>query len=189
MIPRYNCSVLDRDQILAALGRLASVLRERETTGELCLLGGTVMVLAFRARPATKDVDAIFQPTTVVREAAVQVGQELGLPEDWLNDGAKAFASTNHQVATGDLPQFEALRIVAPTAEYMLAMKCMASRIAHADTDPSDAADIRFLLDRLGITTVEAALDIVAAFYPPDRVPPRAGYLLEDILASSGDAR
>ena len=82
----------------------------------------------------------------------------------------------------GDLPQFAGLRITAPTAEYMLAMKSMASRIALADTDPTDVADIRFLLAHLRITTLDAALAVVARFYP-DRVPPRTGYLLEAILA------
>jgi hypothetical protein len=179
----YNETVLDRDHIVTALARVAAILRERQTEGEICLLGGTVMVLAFKARPATKDVDAIFQPTAVIREAAAIVQEELGLPEAWLNDGAKGFVSTNHQVEEGDLPQFEGLRITAPTAEYMLAMKCMASRIAQADTDPSDVADIRFLLDRLGIETADQALAIVGSFYPPARVPVRTAYLLEDILA------
>jgi hypothetical protein len=178
--------VLGRDQIVAALARVAALLRERQTQGEICLLGGTVMVLAFKARPATKDVDAIFEPAAKLREVAALVQEELGLPEDWLNDGAKGFVSAQHQVTEGDLPQFDGLRVTAPTAEYMLAMKCMASRIAHADTDPSDAADIRFLLDRLGIKTVDKALAIVGSFYPPDRVPPRAAYLLEDILAERG---
>lgn len=174
--------MVNRDQILRALERLAGILRERDAEGEICLLGGTVMVLVFKARPATKDVDAIFEPASLIREAAAVVQKELGLPEAWLNDGAKAFLSTRHQVEAGDLPQFDGLRIMAPTAEYLLAMKCMASRIAHADTDPSDVADIRFLLAHLGISTPEAALAVVGRFYPDDRVPPRAAYLLEAIL-------
>jgi hypothetical protein len=50
----------------------------------------------------------------------------------------------------------------------------------------SDAADIWFLLDRLGIKTVDEALAVVGSFYPPDRVPVRTAYLLEDILAEGG---
>ena len=51
--------MLDWNTILRPLGRLAELLRERDTEGELCLFGGTVMVVAFRARPSTRDVDAI----------------------------------------------------------------------------------------------------------------------------------
>lgn len=167
---------------MRALERLADILRDRGTEGEVCLLGGTVMVLAFNARAATKDVDAVFQPTEAIREAAGIVQKEQGLPDGWLNDGAKAFLSANHETVRGDLPQFEGLRITAPTAEYMLAMKCIASRIAHADTDPSDVADIRFLLKHLRIASPEAALAIVSRFYPAERVPPRAAYLIESLL-------
>lgn len=81
--------MLNRETILHALQRLSDVLGERNVRGEICLLGGTAMVLAFRARPNTKDVGAIFYPPA------------------------------------GDLPQFSNLRVVAPTVEYMLAMKCM----------------------------------------------------------------
>ena len=97
----------------------------------MCLLGGTVMVLAFRSRPATKDVDAIFQPAALVRELARTVAAERELPSDWLNDGAKGFITT-------DLPQFEGLRLTAPTPEYMLAMKCMAPRGGRCFARPRD---------------------------------------------------
>jgi hypothetical protein len=116
----WNRLVLDREDIERALERLAAVLRERQAQGEICLLDGTVMVLAFKARPATKDVDAIFHPTALIREAARVVQQELDLPEGWLNDGAKGFVSANHEVRTGDLPQFDGLRVTAPRTAYLL---------------------------------------------------------------------
>jgi hypothetical protein len=175
--------MLTGEQIERALARLAELLRERNVEGEICLLGGTVMVLAFKARPATKDVDAIFEPAGLIREAARQVQEEQELPEAWLNDGAKGFLSAKHEVEAGDLPQFPGLRVVAPTAEYMLAMKCMASRIAHAESDPSDVADIRVLLARLDLRTVEDALTVIARFYPREHVPPRTAYLLEEIFS------
>jgi hypothetical protein len=175
--------VLERPQIEQALERMAALLRERDTQGEICLLGGAVMVLAFKARPATKDVDAIFEPTRAIREVAERVRDELDLPTDWLNDGAKGFLSANHAVHAADLPQYDGLRVTVPTAEYMLAMKCMASRIAHLDTDPSDVEDIRFLLRHLGIARVEEAMGIISRFYPRASVPPRAEYLLEELLS------
>lgn len=62
--------MLEHEQIIRALARLAEHLRERGVEGEICLLGGTVMVLAFGARTSTKDVDAVFEPAAIVREAA-----------------------------------------------------------------------------------------------------------------------
>src|SRR5262245_1398446 len=138
--------MLDRATILAALARLAELLRGEGIEGEICLLGGTVMVLAFDARPSTKDVDAIFEPASAIRRLSAVVGTELQLPEDWLNDAAKGFASARHETSSADLPQFPGLRVVAPTPEYLLAMKCMASRIAVGPGGADDVADIRFLL-------------------------------------------
>lgn len=175
--------MLDRAEILAALRRLAELLRERGAEGEICLLGGTVMVLAFSARAATRDVDAIFEPASLVRELARRVATEQQLPEDWLNDGAKAFVSARHETTAADLPQFAGLRVTAPTAEYMLAMKCIASRIGAGPDDPGDVADIRFLIARLGLTSAAQARAVVARYYPEERIPARAAYLLEDLFA------
>ncbi|NMO04135.1 hypothetical protein HH308_23240 [Gordonia sp. TBRC 11910] len=50
------------------------------------------MALAFDARRVTADVDAVFEPTTVIREAARHVaGNHPTLLEgdDWLDDAAK----------------------------------------------------------------------------------------------------
>jgi len=63
--------MFDRATIVDAFGRLAELLRERNTEGEICLLGGTVMLLAFDARPTTKDVDAIFRPASLIRDLAL----------------------------------------------------------------------------------------------------------------------
>ena len=57
---------LTREGILNALQALSDELGKQGVTGELCLFGGTVMVLAFTARLSTKDVDAIFQPTQLL---------------------------------------------------------------------------------------------------------------------------
>lgn len=179
-------SGFDRQTILAALQRLGEILGERGVKGELCLLGGTVMVLAFQSRANTKDVDAIFQPSSVIRAAAAEVSEEMNLPKDWLNDGAKGFVSARHDVEAGDLPQFEALRLTAPTPEYMLAMKCLAARLPARPGEKSDEEDIRFLVKRLGLRSAEQALEIVTRYYPPERIPPRTQYLLEDIFDQRG---
>jgi hypothetical protein len=173
---------LDRATILAALSRLNELLRDQDVRGELCLLGGTVMVLAFNARARTKDVDAIFSPAETIRIAASRVGAELGLPEHWLNDGAKGFISARHEVVAGDLPQFDHLRLTAPTAEYMLAMKCLAARLPAAPDERGDEADIRFLARRLGLTSAQQVSELITRYYSPHMIPARTQFLLEDIF-------
>lgn len=152
--------------------RLAELLKDRDERGEICLFGGTVMVLVFQARPSTKDVDAIFEPTGAIRQLAEIVRSEQNLPHDWLNDGVKGFTSHQGKLTTEDVPQFQNLRILAPTAEYLLAMKCMASRIADS-SGADDRGDIKFLLNHLKITTVDDAIAIVSRYYPSARVLPK----------------
>lgn len=175
--------MLQREQILQALSRLSDLLKEQGVQGEICLLGGTVMVLAFQARPSTKDVDAIFHPPQIIRELSRVIQQEQGLPEDWINDGAKGFVSAKHEVVVADLPQFENLRVTAPTPEYLLAMKCMASRIASTEGDRDDVSDIKFLIQHLGLKSAPQVMDIVAKYYPEAQIPVRAQFLVEDIFA------
>ena len=144
------------------------------------------MVLGFKARSSTKDVDAVFAPAQPIREAARIVQEEQNLPENWINDGAKSFVSSRHEIVEGDLPQFENLRLTMPTPEYMLAMKCMASRITEGLSDRGDVVDIRFLIGHLRLNTKEDVLRIVGQYYPQDQIPPRARFLVEDIFAQSG---
>ena len=162
---------------------MSDELARRNATGELCLFGGTVMVLAFSARPSTKDVDAIFQPTQTIREVSEVVGRANGLPEHWLNDAAKGFVSARHETTPGTLPQFPNLRLTMPTPEYLLAMKCMASRIGAVEGEADDVGDIRFLIRHLKLKSAAEVMDILAAYYPKDRVPVKAQYLVEGLFA------
>lgn len=176
-------STLTREMILNAFKALSDELARTGTTGELCLRGGTVMVLAFAARPSTKDVDAIFQPTQTIRTAAQAVAQANGLLPHWLNDAAKGFLSARHETIPTGLPQFPNLRLTMPTPEYLLAMKCMASRIGAVDTEADDVSDIIFLIRHLQLKNSQAVLEVVTAYYPKDKVPVKAQYLVEGLFA------
>lgn len=113
-------------------------------------MGGTVMVLAFNARLATKDVAALFQPALMIRQMARIVAESQGLPADWLNGGVKGFVSARYETTTGHLPQFPHLRLTVVVPEYLLAMKCLAARVGGTDDEPSDVADIIFLIRQSG---------------------------------------
>lgn len=140
------------------------------------------MVLAFAARISTKDVDALFQPTTLIRDLAKRVGGDQSLPTDWLNDGVKGFVSTKHETTPGNLPQFPHLRLTMPVPEYLLAMKCMAARLGGSTGESSDVADITFLLRHLNLKSAAAALEIVALYYPANRIPVKTQYLVEGLF-------
>lgn len=178
--------MLSEALILAALSRLSERLESLDVVGELNLLGGTAMVLAFRARQSTKDVDAIFEPAEVIREQARLVAGELDLPEDWLNDAAKGFLAPSGQFR--ELPGLSLpnLRVQVPVTEYLLAMKVMAARTVFGHQS-GDKADIRFLIRQLGLTNAKDVFDIVEKYYAASRIPPRSLYLVEEILAEEGE--
>lgn len=175
-------STLTREQILAALRALSDELGRQGATGEICLFGGTVMVLAFTARLTTKDVDALFQPARLIRDCAQKIGEQQRLPPDWLNDGVKGFVSTRHETTAGNLPQFPNLRLTMPVPEYLLAMKCMAARIGGTTGEPSDVADITFLIRHLQLKTAKDVLDLVGQYYPANRIPVKTQYLVEGLF-------
>ncbi|HXI69012.1 MAG TPA: hypothetical protein VNN22_01510 [Verrucomicrobiae bacterium] len=175
-------STLTRETILRGLQALSDELGKQGITGEICLFGGTVMVLAFTARLTTKDVDALFQPTQTIRELARRIADEQHLPADWLNDGVKGFVSTRHETTPGNLPQFAHLRLTMPVPEYLLAMKCMAARIGGTTDEPSDVVDIIFLIRHLKLKSAREVLDLVGQYYPASRIPVKTQYLVEGLF-------
>lgn len=175
-------SALTREAILGALRALSDELGNQGVTGEICLFGGTVLVLAFTARLSTKDVDAIFHPTQIIRDLARQIGEEQHLPANWLNDGVKGYVSARHETTAGSLPQFPHLRLTMPVPEYLLAMKCMAARLGGTTGEQSDVPDIIFLIRYLGLKSATEVLDLVAQYYPANRIPVKTQYLVEGLF-------
>jgi predicted nucleotidyltransferase len=159
---------LSRGRITQALRRLGELAREQNTTLEVSLYGGAVFTLVYGSRETTKDVDAVVRQNEIAKNLAAKVAQELGLPEDWLNDNVKQFLAANE--AKRQLPEAdfgEGLRISVPTAAYLLAMKLRACR-KPLPGYPGDYGDIRFLVRKMGIASVEAAEAIHDKFFPHD---------------------
>lgn len=175
-------SSLSRETILRALQTVSERLGQQSVTGEVCIFGGTVMVLAFTARLATKDVDALFRPAQAIRELARRIADEQGLPANWLNDGVKGFLSARHETTAGNLPQFPHLRLTMPVPEYLLAMKCMAARIGGTTEESTDVGDITFLIRHLELRSASEVLDLVGQYYPPGRIPVKTQYLIEGLF-------
>ena len=165
---------LSREAIEGAFAALDAELGRRDFQGQVYVLGGAVFCLVFRSRESTKDVDAWFTPPTEIRSAAKAVAEELGLPEDWLNDAAKAFLPEGATFESWRrLPHLEILVADAPT---LLAMKCAAARTAE------DAGDIRVLAEHLGLKSSAEILEAVGRFYPEDRLPVRTRLLLQELF-------
>ncbi len=63
-------------EILKYLRELSNKLDKKNLKGEILLFGGAAMVLDFNARPATKDVDAIFYPKNEIYEISKEIARK-----------------------------------------------------------------------------------------------------------------
>jgi predicted nucleotidyltransferase len=157
---------LSRARITQALRRLGELALAQETTLEVSLYGGAVFTLVYGSREATKDVDAVVRQSEIAGILAARVARELELPDDWLNDHVKQFLAEKE--AKRELPQSdfgEGLRVSVPTAAYLLAMKIRACRPPLPGYS-GDYGDIRFLVGKMAIGSVEAAEAIHDKFFP-----------------------
>lgn len=166
-------------EIIECLNALNEKLHQQDVRGEICLYGGAVMCVVYDARPSTKDVDAVFHPAEIVREAARGIAREYGLPDDWLNDGVKGFLVDHPKKVFLNLSH---LSVMAADAEYMLAMKSLSARI-----DGTDGSDIRFLIGELGISSINEVFGIIDKYYPRRIVKPATQFFLEEIFDEMQD--
>lgn len=169
--------LLSRAEILAALEALAHDLEVESEPVELLVVGGAALVVLYDARMATKDVDAVViraRRPAAVREAAQRVAEDLDLPSDWLNDGAKGYLQGVAPGAT--LFEKGRLTVRAAATPQLLAMKLSAWR------DDVDIEDARLLLRELAGDR-EAVWEAVLPFLVPGREL-KARYAFEDLWES-----
>jgi len=173
-------TLTDRD-IRRLFELLNDELRRTGTQGELFVVGGAVMCLAYAARPSTQDVDGLFRPARQVREAAARVAVRAGIKPDWLNDGVKGFLSERGEFSP--FLELDHLRVMVALPEYLLAMKCLALRIG---TESHDEDDIRYLLRHLDIGSYKQAVAVIKRFYPLESFPQKTLYALAELLPKRG---
>jgi hypothetical protein len=185
-LPFMPIKKLTKGDILAGLTRLSEFAQKEGVTLEVSLYGGALMMLAYDAREATKDVDAIIRPPDVGRRLAAKVAQERGWHDDWLNDDVKQFVSTVETRDAWTPPGLNApaIKITKPTAKYLLAMKVMACRRSLPGY-PGDEADIAFLLKKMAVKSVGEVERIVDKYFPDTVLPAATLAVLEKFISAA----
>src|SRR2546421_1770825 len=162
------------EEIKRYLSEFNEELRSMDIKGEICLYGGAVMALAYKARPDTDDVDAIFEPVRYIRKAARLVAQKHGLPVGWLNNAVEIFLANHERRILLDLSH---LKVYVPPPDYLLAMKVLSARAETMDQD-----DLKVLIRELGLTSAAEVFAIVKGYYPRKEIKPEARILIEELL-------
>ena len=167
--------MLSREDILDLLDELSALLEARGLHGDLFVVGGAAMALAYSSRRATRDLDGVFEPKRLVYEAAEEIADRHGLPADWLNDSVKGFLPGEDPDATV-LFDRTGLSVRVASPGYLFAMKVLAARVER------DEDDIQILYELCGFSSVHEAMAHVERLYPHRPIPPRAQYLLEELF-------
>jgi len=167
---------VDRDEILSLLNELGDRLAARQVRGEMFLVGGAAISLAYATRRSTADLDAIFEPKQVIYEVAHSMARDHALPDGWLNDAVKGFLPGSDPNARV-LLEHEGLRVMIASPRYLLAMKLIASRVER------DEDDLRLLIGLCGITSMHEAVDLIESLYGGRPIEAKVRYLLAELLA------
>lgn len=172
---------MDKPILERAFTRLGQLLRERRVAGEIAVFGGAAIVLGFDFRTATEDVDAVInQGHGQVIKAQEEVGAEMGLPPNWLNEQGTTYLSKHHDFNLFRTYPSEGrfgLRVLLAAPQYVLAMKVLSLRgFGH------DVNDVVQLAKRLGYTTTERLVQLVGHYYPDEQVPPEKIMRIHDIV-------
>jgi hypothetical protein len=165
---------MDRDEIVTLLTDLAGRLDERGVAGEMYVVGGAAIALAYDARRSTRDIDAVFEPKLAIYAAAAELAAERSLPSGWLNDAVKGFLASDDGDAVPVL-EVPGLSVAAGSARILLAMKVLAHRVGEDDDD------LRLLASELDLSSAQAVLAVAEAVYG-DRLDAAARFFVEELF-------
>lgn len=177
--------LLKREDILRGLEKIDAMAKEAGVIVDLSIYGGAALALVFDLRVTTRDVDAVVRGSPdFLRKCASRIAREEAWPANWLNDGVKGFISHSEEMQLMEsfsAPEGGGLRIFTPSPQYLFAMKCMAMRPEGIDGS-HDIPDIEALAEIAGIPDARSALEIVEAFYPAGKIPPKVRFGVEEIM-------
>jgi len=166
---------------LEVLECLDEKLRENKLELTLNIYGGTVMMACFDVRPATKDVDALFETSPQIDNILLDIAETFDLNKDWINQDMKEPLKYLRKESLKEIYKFTNLKVFAPSPEQMLAMKVLSAR-----PEPyKDFEDAEFLINYLKINSLKDVLDIFNAFvgrrYLGDRQKIFLNYIGKDL--------
>ena len=171
-----NDALWSRDQIVGLLDELADRLQARGVAASIYVIGGAAISLAFDARRATRDIDAlVLEGHGPLIDEVRSMAVERGLPSTWLNEQAVAYVSRLPDDRAAVVYDNPSLRVAVASAEHLLAMKVASGR-------PTDVGDIRLLAERLDLSSTAAVLAVFAEVFPGQPLGDRQRLVIEDIF-------
>ena len=157
--------LFDSDALHELFDEVAKELQFKRAFGNLYLIGGSALALAYDDSRKTYDVDARIEGDHgKVIDAIRTVAKANGLPSTWINEQATPFMPTHPDVKAREVYRHPNLVVHAASREHLIAMKLMAGR-------PNDLQDAQLLINKspkpIDAEQVEA---LILTLYGPDAV-------------------
>ena len=189
-------ATLDRETVVNAFDLMGQYLRDRGLVGEIAVYGGTAILLQFRWREVTEDVDVTIRTgerESAVKDAAAYAATRLGLMDDWLNNYVGGFTPETESeaffFAHGTYPRGEGpgLRVYLAKPEYLCAMKLKA--LERETVDDRDFEDALRLAIEIDVETFDQLTALFTAFFPDETLHPKASARLPELAQQIGSRR
>ena len=188
----------DRDALLDAFDRIGRAAASTGTRLQIAVYGGSALMLASNFRLATEDADVseLERPipdwlVTIVADIA----RDNRWADDWFNDGVAFHLSPLADRAAdhlefGTFPRDggpPGLVVSVPSADYLLALKLKAIRIADPVRGEAERLDILNLMRVLGISTADEAIALLGRYFPASAASSeKQRFLLKNMDMSGG---
>ena len=176
--------LLDKATILNAFDALSSRLEHRRIVVDVYLFGGGAMVFAFDEREATQDLDARFTSTSAALAEVRAVAQELGLPSWWLNEQGTSYLPRGDDPFPVPVFDHPNLRVMRASDRHLLAMKAAASR-----RNTPDIGDLRFLAERLGLSTTADVVRVHNEVFPDNSLSVAKVAVIQEAMGTSREPK
>lgn len=119
------------NQCLSKLAKEFRKLNGTKVPAEIILIGGAAVLANYGFRDMTYDIDAIIRASSSMKDAINKVGDELGLPNGWLNSDftkTKSYSPKLLQYSEYYKRFGYVLEVRTISGEYLVAMKLMSGR-------------------------------------------------------------
>jgi len=123
-----------KENLDVCLSRLAKEFRKLNGTkvpAEIILIGGAAVLANYGFRDMTYDIDAVIRTSSSIKDAINKVGDEMGLPNGWLNSDftrTKSYSPELLQYSEFYKKFGYVLEVRTVSGEYLVAMKLMSGR-------------------------------------------------------------
>lgn len=186
----HPTAYMPKSDMLAMFRRIGEICRQRNAYFEVAIYGGSALMLQFDYRQSTVDIDyvPIFGASERIEEIANQAARDLGLQQDILRDDVSIFISDYAKYKPyGEFPKGHGnFRVFLATPEYIFSMKMLSMRNVMETQDLRDAWE---LADVCGISTIEAAENLLSKFYPGKVLPIRNRLILQDVFEAKANGQ